>query len=310
MEKEYDVNDYPLFNEMYNRVEPYHYFELYLQGTKHFLNDPITSLRILSKNPQELITQRNFVRISDLGFNHHECKIIQIDKDLLPLLEDTEPEYSELHMPLPAMFINQQFNIGRYRINGFLLFDIQSFRKMGYQIEDDTNCSIRILSVCLNTESKYEFYSVEPLMKYDDSSPLRYTFGDSDAEIKEMKKAAKLISRLGANLINTLIYNPDEIEQVPVNYTREQNLKRIARGKRPHRDKLVFRLSGRLKQYAQHYGALRGEISVRFLVWGHWMVFRHERYKNVKGTRRWIWPFYKGQEKADELYHRFIEVKA
>lgn len=307
--KEYNKEDYPVLKNMYDRLEPYHYFQVYLTAQKGVTKDYVGMIKMMAK-PDEFVTHRNFVRIGELAFTHKDCKIIQIDEDLMPLLEDTKPDYEELHLPYPAMFVNHQFNIGKFRINGFLLADMDEFRKMGFQIESrgEHDSHIRVLSVTLNQDG-YEFYSIEPLEEFQKNAEDRKHFADNQQEYKDMIEGAKLISKLSANLITTINNNQKDIEIAYVNYSAEQNAKRVKRGKMPHRDKLVLRLGGKLKIYASLYKKARGEIQVRFFVRGHWFHFKSDRYVNKKGQKTWIYPFYKGEDKLIELHHSIVELK-
>jgi len=125
-----------------------------------------------------------------------------------------------------------------------------------------------------------------------------------------MTKGAKYIINLATNLINTINNYQEEVETVSIECTEEQNRKRIKRGKHPHRNKLVLRLTGKLKEYAEHYRRARKEVSVKFLVRGHWRHFKSKRFhENIRNSKKWIYPHYRGIDKADELHKKFVELK-
>lgn len=300
-------NEYAMQEQFY-KMEAYHYFEIYLKANAILQTQD--NYKEMYRSPDAWLNQRNFTRIGTMAFFDKDCKIIQIDEDLIPLMEDTEPNYSELNMPFPAMFINRQFEIGHFKINGFLLIDLGAFRKKGNEINSDIGADneIRVLSVTLNTKGKYEFYSIEPLMTWKKMDTRKHFF-DSEEEHRDMVRGAKLINRMGANLINIIINDTKEIEMVAMHYSDEQNAKRERRGKPKHRDKLFIRLGGALKVYAQSYRKNRGEIHVRFMVRGHFKHFRHDRYKEKKGTKKWIMPFYKGIKYDKEITKRFVGLR-
>lgn len=302
--------DYAMQEVLYQKFEPYHYFEIYLGANATLTKNDEYNIMKAYKNPDAWLNQRNFSEIGTVCFADKDCKIVQIDEDLIPLLEDTTPNFEELKMPYPAMFINKQFKIGNFIINGFLLVDLEMFRNKGIEIRSDmqTESQIRILSLILNTKGKYEFYSLEPLIAWKKSETRKHFF-DSEEEHKDMVKGAKLINRMGANLINIIINDTKDIELATVTYSKEQNIKRLKKGKPKHRDKLVIRLGGKLKIYAKTYHQHRGEIQVRFLVRGFWRHFRSGKYKNKIGTKKWIYPYYKGQDRLIELNYKKVELK-
>ena len=54
---------------------------------------------------------------------------------------------------------------------------------------------------------------------------------------------------------------------------------------------------GNLKRYIEMYRHSDDSFkySHQFWVRGHWVTFRHQRYKEAKGKKKWIYPFVKGE---------------
>ena len=100
----------------------------------------------------------------------------------------------------------------------------------------------------------------------------------------------------------------DEFEYIEKKVSAEQNEKRKKRDKAPLQNTTYIRLSDKLKKYIYHYNSKRGQINVRFLVKGHWMEFKDDRYKNMKGKRVWIYPFWKNEDKL-ETSNKTIKVE-
>lgn len=128
------------------------------------------------------------------------------------------------------------------------------------------------------------------------------------------------IETLENNIVNFIcnfldFLNNPEVEIVPIRRTKEQNLKRIKRGKEPIPDYNMIRLTGELKRYmekAQQMGAF--DYSHKFWVRGHQIRFwNKDRYRflykkfnenKLKGyymdehndvLMKWIMPYIKGE---------------
>ena len=290
--------------QLYQRLESYQYFQLYIESgllamkTKYTLSD-------LNPGHQQALT--NFTITADSTFNHKLCKIMEFEDDLKAMLEDTIPNYQDLHMPYPIMFINKKFYIDKFIINGFLLIDREYLRKAGFEVQDDAGENIRLLCVMLNTDLHYEFFSVEGLE--EKRAPGAKDYFDNTQEYKDMKKAAKLVSKIACNFIQTINNAEKEIEIININYTNEHKQKRIQRGKPALRDKIILRLGGKLKRYAHYYSEHRRTIHTRFLVKGFYRHFTSDKYTNVKGQKKWIYPYWKGQENLPEDLRKFVEIK-
>lgn len=59
--------------------------------------------------------------------------------------------------------------------------------------------------------------------------------------------------------------------------------------------KMVIRITGETKEYLNRYETgQRFTYSHQFMVRGHWRHFYSDRFKNMKGKKKWIFPFIKG----------------
>ena len=115
--------EYETIKKIYDNNEPYQYLEFYFEIFKKLIETTPPN-----KIHDGLKFQTNITKTLMTGYFCPESKIIQIDKDLIPLIGDTKPSYKLLKLPYPAMFINQKFYINDCIINGFLLFDKNYFK--------------------------------------------------------------------------------------------------------------------------------------------------------------------------------------
>ena len=86
------------------------------------------------------------------------------------------------------------------------------------------------------------------------------------------------------NIIDMVEGNDEDLEVTTIISTSEQNAKRIKRGKIPLPTKIFIRANKEFKQYIKDFNEAHEEcketkLSCKFLVRGHWMHFRSERFQ-------------------------------
>jgi len=303
-------DEYDVIKKAYKRLEPYQYFETYLQVaelTRYHLENteqPDAKMLRIMQNPSEYRSWKSFMDIGGIGMKIKEGKIIKLDNNLIPLLEDTKPDYVDLKVKFPSMFINHKISIGDCSVSGFLIVDVDQIKEFHPELRfESTNHpqgNLRILSIVLNTKGEYEFFSIQPFTK-------KITPYTDKKDGKDMAKISKKINILACNLINLIANDEKDIEYINVKATN--NKKRIKRGKPPQRDVMFIRLGGKLKRYASYYSKFRNPSNVRYFVGGFWRHFKSDFYKQMKGKKIWVKCFYRNMNADDESIPRFIEIK-
>jgi hypothetical protein len=237
-----------------------------------------------------------------VGFNNYqwtlfglkECvktKNIRLHEDIIPLIEDTDSGKTfDIHMPWRCFFVNHRFVFGDYIVNGFGL----------YQYEEKTH----LLFFAMNIKDEYEFFSNDEINNNMMSIIDEQNVPSQDK--KSMRECKTVVAQFAYNLVSMINNQSHEIEYVEI--PAGNNEKRMKRGKAPQKDITFLRLSGALKVYARYYSENRGNIGVRYLVRGHWREFKSERYKQAKGKKKWIYPFYKG-DPTMEVMHKDVLVR-
>jgi hypothetical protein len=293
---------------LYERLQPYQYFSLYSQMHRMTVNnEPETFIKMMSCR-QEFTTQIAFLQTTERAFAIPELKIIKIDEDVLPMLEDTKPDYSNLRLKYPAMFINHQFKFGNSIMNGFLVVDYTEVLKLHPEydvVKDKIETQIRILAVGINKDLEFESYLIHPLtdQKYES-----YTISPGEDQ-EAMEHLTFKIKNLACNLLNLLVNDDKDIEEVECTIPKEANIKREQKGKLPLRDTITIRIHGTLKKYITEYKSLRGSVGVRYYVGGFWRHLESEFYKNAKGKMQWIYPHYRGMNNLPVRLKRFVHIK-
>jgi len=142
-----------------------------------------------------------------------------------------------------------------------------------------------------NFENDIDFWFYKPPIfdegEYIDHGFLYHWEGDEN-------KFYNFIRNLIFNFLDFL--NNPEVELISVERTKEQNDKRIKRGKQPIPTIHNIKVSGKLKIYLDHLNSNPDfKYSHRFDVRGHWRMLRSDRWGKHKGTKIWIPPYIKGE---------------
>jgi hypothetical protein len=303
--------EFKTLEQFHTRLQPYQYFKLYYQMHKYEMEIDTKRFEKLYTRPKELVTQKAFVNTSERAFTIPEMRIINIDEDVMPMLEDTKPDYSELRLKYPAMFINQRVCLGETTINGFLLIDYEQIEKdhpdMGW-VRDEFSTPLRVLCIGINRKYNFEFYSIHPVMP-DMPGKEAPIFIDEEDEQKLMAQLSRKVVELACNLINLLVNDEKDVEEVECIIPEAQNKKRILRGKLPLMNTTTLRIGGTLKRYITEYRQMRGTIGIRYHVGGFWRHYNSDFYKDMKGKKEWIYPHYRGMKNMPLRIKKFVNVE-
>lgn len=216
-----------------------------------------------------------------------ELRLVEIEKDLIPLIEGTDNKIFYRPLFFPTVFINNDFIFENFIIKGLLIEDVPDQRDLLiYLIAMDTNSYELLVSIIVLTVEKVDTQA----------------YRIPGTETKESsERFNKYIQTLVCNIIDMVEGNDEDLEVTTIHTTPQQNLKRIKRGKIPFPTKVFIRANKKFKQYVKDFNEEDEEcketkLSCKFLVRGHWMHFRSERYTPRKrGEKTWVKPFYKGQ---------------
>ena len=300
------TEEYDVIESAYQRYEPYQYFKIYLDmGVLYRIQSekkPDQMLRMM-KHPEQWSAYQSFIDIGSVGMKIPEGKIIRLDDDLIPLLEDTKPDYNDLKLKFPSFFVNHNITVGKFKINGFMVVDVEQIKEfhpeLNFESTTQPEGKLRVLSVILNTKDKYEFYSIQPFHK-------NVTKIKDDKDGKDMNKMCSTINKIACNLVNLLVNDEKNIEYVDVKATNNVNRKK--RGKPLQRDVMFMRLGGSLKRYATYYSQFRNKSNVRYFVGGYWRRFTSNFYKHMQGKKIWVKSFYRNMDADEESIPKFINI--
>lgn len=215
-----------------------------------------------------------------------ELRLVEIEKDLIPLLENTDNKIFYRPLFFPTVFINNDFVFENFIIKGLLIEDVPTQKDLLiYLIAIDINNYELMASMIYLTAEKVETQA--------------YRVPGTETE-ESSERFNKHVQTLVCNIIDMVEGNDEDLEVTTIHTAPEQNLKRLKRGKVPFPTKVFIRANKEFKQYIKDFNEEDEEcketkLTCKFLVRGHWMHFRAERYIRKKGEKTWVKPFYKGQ---------------
>ena len=212
--------------------------------------------------------------------------LFQIKDELFTLIKKTQNKWYERKLPFNNIFINKELIYQQIKVNGFILTKIFCEEHKREEI---------LCYAIMSTDN----YSFEPLMFILLENEKDYL--NQYQKWKDNKQIVSLIVYMKNFIIPNFLdfLNNPEVELITVERTKEQNEKRIKRGKQPIPTIHNIRVSGKLKIYLDHINSNPNlKYSHRFDVRGHWRMLRSDRWGKHKGTKIWIPPYIKG----DGLY--------
>lgn len=221
-------------------------------------------------------------------------RLVEIEDDLVKLIEATDNRIFYRKLFFPSIFINNEFKFGDWIIKGILVeecitdFAGNATRPSDKNLEkNDYVIFVTLINPSTNEFWNLTFFLVDTTLykKYKDCDP---------------KAAQKYIRNIICNMVDTVDGNDEDLDIVIIETSKEQNDKRIKKGKVPFPTKIYIRAKGEFKRYVQKFNIAcedneKLKLGHKFLVRGHWMKFRAERYIRRKGERAWVKPFWKGE---------------
>lgn len=268
----------------------------------YFVTQYADIMKNCGQNTPEGHFGRRFAQIlsleSDRDINN-QLRLIELEKDLIPLVESTENKIFYRNLFFPSVFINNDFYFEGLIIKG--IYITECYIEHGYSdyaLHHPLPNDYAIFVVSADIDSGCEFYANFAFI----DKVIGENFTDSKEEDKKMRRLSEHVRILICNIIDMVEGNDKDLEIVTIETKREQNLKRIKKGQIAIPTKVFIKAKGHFKRYVRKFAADKDEnkdkdkkIGYKFLVMGHWRHFRDEKFKNVKGTKIWIKPFWKGE---------------
>ncbi len=231
---------------------------------------------------------------------NEELRLIELEKDLIPLVESTDNKIFFRNLFFHSIFINNDFRFEDLIIKGIYITECHTEKgSSSYYLHHPDINDYAIFAVAADVKEGSEFYISIALV----DKVIGDQFLDSKEENKKVKRCAEYLRMLVCNIIDMVEENTDDLSIVTIETTKEQNVKRIRRKQIPIPTRIVIRAKDNFKKYIKLFNsdmadARTGKLGYKFLVMGHYRHFRDEKFKNVKGTKKWIKPYWKGEGMA------------
>jgi hypothetical protein len=222
-----------------------------------------------------------------------ELRLFEIENSLIPMITNTDNELFYRHLPFPKIFINTNIPVGDHLVaKGIMMIDLNdpniTFDKSN-EVYTERAKDIALYAVVYDETEGYEF-RIHVMMC--NRKVINYEV-ENDSDVKAISAMNSLIRVMACNILD-LIESRQEVEQIEYVTDRKHNEKRIKRGKSPMPIKILIRPTPALKLYLTQFNEAHKRFGYKFMVRGHWRHFRSAWYKEKQGTKRWIYPHYRG----------------
>ena len=225
-----------------------------------------------------------------------ELRLIELEKDLVPLVESTDNKIFFRPLFFPSIFINNDFHFEGLIVKGIYVTECHTEKgTSSYTLHDANVNDYAIFAVAADVDETCEYYVSIALV----DKAIGSQFLDSKEESKRLRRCIEHVRILVCNIVDMVEGNTDDLSVVTIETTKEQNIKRIRRKQIPIPTRIVIRAKDNFKKYVKKFNddlkdAESRKIGCKFLVMGHYRHFRNEKFKNVQGTKKWIKPYWKG----------------
>jgi hypothetical protein len=223
-----------------------------------------------------------------------QSKIFIPEKDVIELLKlTTIKEKLPLNFPFYHTFVSTLLEIDNKIIYGFMLCEFDVISKTTKECEYKQK---RLFVSGYDPEDECNFY-IDEVLTHDFPEEDAFIIGDQNKRFSrdDMKYTRRVMLRIAKNFCHYL--NTKDALITTVERTKEQNDKRIKRGKSPIPTLHYVKVSEEMRIYLDKLkSSVDFSYSHKFWVRGHFRTLRNEeRYGDNAGVKLWIKPYVKGK---------------
>lgn len=284
----------------YSSLPPYHFMKMHME---------------YMKNKYEKDQRSNY----DLFLNDLEpdinkvLRLIEIDKDLIRLIENTNNKVFHRKLFFPSIFINNEFKFEDYTIKGILVQECLCEKGRSIRLSQEDIIKTK-------TEPNDFLITITGLKDLDNKNIenwnlVFYLLNETrvNDDIYDAKNLRNYIRNIICNIIDMVEGNDADLDVVTIETSKEQNEKRLKRKQIAFPTKIYIRAKGDFKKYVKKFNIdfennIRKKIEHQFVVRGHWRNFRSEKFKKI-GERTWIKPYWKGEGLIIAKEYKLIQDK-
>lgn len=252
------------------RLIPYDYFQNYIRQ--------IHEKGLIRKGQ----VSSGFVNTLTRALENSE--VIEIDKRLIPMIEQTENELFYRPLFFETIFVNAEFQVGDYTVKGMILLDGMEYAA---KVEDWF-----IISCVVHKDGHGIFLFTQLL-----NEPFTNDIYNNNEITKQALEIHKQLRNMSCTFIDLVMMNDSDLEIITIKPTKNQQDKRERNGRMRIPTKVYIRPRTHFIKYLEEYNAEGAKpFSHRFRVRGFIRHYRDERYSEKRKSKpQFIKPFYKGQ---------------
>lgn len=200
----------------------------------------------------------------------------------------------ERHLPYPRVFLDCKLNFDGFDIFGIMLYDVEQIKKLDNLVLENKDGSRS--SNQLDNEILFSAYGLNLNDTKEDKLVHIFFNLRKSEDFKSQSISEQSRNKLREFVCNFIDFiNNPEVQLVKTEKTKEENAKRVSRGKNPLPPRVFIKLDGTIKRYIQEFESSdRKGYTHKFWVRGHFRVLKAGRYKTLK-KKLWILPYIKGK---------------
>lgn len=252
------------------RLKPYDYFKDYVRQ--------IYQKGLLSKGQ----VSEGFVNVLTRALENSE--VIEVDKRLVPMIEQTENELFYRPLFFETIFINAEFHVGDFFIKGIILLD-----GMEYAVHTE---DWFIITCAVHKDGQGIFLFTQLL-----NEPLAAEDFKNDVIAKQAMEIHEQLRHMACTFVDLVMMNDSDLDIITIKPTKNQVDKHERNGRPKIPTRVYIRPKKHFIKYIEEYLAEEAKpFSHRFRVRGYIRHYRDDRYSEKRRSKpQFIKPFYKGQ---------------
>lgn len=261
-------------------------YQFTILSTHTIMNDPNTG-------PDEKTTYGYLM--DNLSPNY--ITLVDIDKNLIPLMEATDNEIFYRPLFLNNLFINCDFHFGKYIVKGIYIYELKPFDKAPLFKKFTENSrwgeaysELNITFMSYVADIKDQSTIVIPGVLVND--PNDHLPNGPELKIKNH------IRRYICNILDFVNNGAeDELKIITVEASEKRNKRRAKKGKLPQPTVIHIRPRKEFLKFANEFNKnSKKKAGHKYQVRGHFRHFKNKRYSEERRSKpKWITPYYKGE---------------
>lgn len=221
-------------------------------------------------------------------FDCEDFRVMEVKDDLYSVLKHTDNKLFYRHCPYGSFFINREFRYKDLIAKGVLVIDLDQEKHLDVSKQKD----LYIAFLAIDKDFPNSEYSSYFKLSEIDVKITGETM--SKSEEHNLNMLQHNISIFVVSLID-FINSEKEVEYIIQHY-HEQNKKRKLKGKTRIPTTVYIKLHSTLQLYAEDFHQKTMlKYSHKFIVRGHFKHLLSKIYKQARGRKIWIRPFWKGE---------------